>query len=256
MPGVFKRWFRVLLIVFSITLMGKVANVNIYGGEEGGILQGSPVGISADVTINSKYIWRGFTLDDDPVIQQGIYVSAYGLTFSVWSSLDMEGDDELNSDEVDYVLDYTCEADKFSLSVGYTHYDFPEIDGKSKEYYVGFGLNVPLSPTLTWYRDYGNEDTGGGDGEYTVLAVSHSVPVGTSPVTLDLSGSVGYNSKLFIEGKGGDYNVGIGLSIPLTESCSLSPNVNYSVPFGDLKKASDGDQEEKFYGGITLSFNL
>ncbi len=249
-----KKGLGVLLMIVSLLMLGKVGNV--YAGEESGILQDSPVGVSADIAINSKYIWRGFTLDDDPVMQQGIYVSFYGFTLSVWSSLDMKGKDDLDSDEVDYGVDYTYETDKFSLSAGHTSYNFPEIDGKSREYYLGLGLNIPLSPTLTWYHDYGKEEKGGGNGDYTVLSLSHSIALGTSPVTLDLSGSVGYNNKLFIEGKGGDYNVGIGLSIPLTENFTLSPNINYSVPFGDLKKSSDGDQEEKFYGGITLSFNF
>lgn len=216
----------------------------------------SPVEVSADISVNSQYLWRGFLLDDDPVMQQGIYVGAYGFTASLWGSFDIGGDDDLNSDEVDYVIDYTREFDKLSLSVGCTYYDFPSADTFSREFYAGAGLDVFLSPTLVWYHDYGDEDSGGGDGDYIALGLSHSFPLGTSSVTLDLSGHAGYNNELFINGTGGDASLGIGLTIPLTEKISLNPNINYSTPFGDLEDSSDGNQEEKFYGGFTLAFGF
>ena len=71
-----------------------------------GILQGSPVEISADISLYSKYLWRGFTLDTDPVLQPGVYISAYGFTASVWGSFDIDSDDESNSDEMDYSIAY------------------------------------------------------------------------------------------------------------------------------------------------------
>ncbi len=245
--------------MLGVFLVGCVLSlgVNVVGAyAKEGILVNSPLEVSADVAVNSKYIWRGFTLDDDPVMQQGIYASAYGFTVSMWGSFDIKTDDSLDSDEVDYAIDYTYDAGKFSLSAGYTYYDFPASDLHSQEFYIGTTLNTLLSPSLTWYRDFGDEDSGGGDGDYIVLALSHSLPLGKSPITLDLSGHVGYNNELFINGEGGDVAIGVGLTIPLTEKISLIPNINYSMPFGGLEDSNDGNQDDQFYGGFTLAFSF
>lgn len=243
----------VRFLLVSILIVG-IRIADVYAEE--GILKNSPLEVSADISVNSKYIWRGFTLDDDPVMQQGIYVGAYGFTASMWGSFDIAADDSLYSDEVDYVIDYTYQFDNFSLSIGHTHYDFPLSGTASKEFYVGTGLNIPLSPTLTCYHDYGEEDSGGGDGDYVVLGISYSSPLGESPIILDLSGHVGYNHELFINGDGEDVAIGLGLAIPLTEKISFSPNLNYSIPFGDLESSGDGNQDDKFYGGFTLAFGF
>ena len=165
-----------------------------------------------------------------------------------------ESKNSWDTTEIDYAVDYTYSTDAFSLSIGHTYYDFPSFELSSKEFYAGVGLNVSSSPTLIWYRDYGDEDSGGGDGDYVVLGLSHSFPLGKSPVTFDLSGCIGYNDGLFIEGDGGNTAVGVGLTIPLTDTCSLSASVNYSVPFGDLEDAGDGGQDNKFYAGVVLAF--
>lgn len=221
-----------------------------------GILENTDIEVSSNIGIYSKYIWRGFKLDNDPVMQSGIYASVKGLTVSVWGNLDINAEDDLNSDEVDYIIDYTYKFDILSLSVGHTYYDFPPADTFSKEFYVGLGLDILSSPKLIWYRDYGDEDSGGGDGSYIVLSLSHSIPLGNSPVSLDLSGHVGYNDKLFIKGQGGDAALSVGLTIPLTDKITFSPNINYSIPFGALKDSDDGNQSEEFYGGFTLAFNF
>jgi hypothetical protein len=244
--------------IFGYVLLGWVIAVgikivDIYAEE---LLEGSPLELSAEVSVYSDYLWRGFLLDSDPVMQQGIHLSAHAFTASIWGSFDIDSDDALNSDEVDYAIDYTYERDNLTLSVGHTYYDFPGTDGKSREFYIGGGLNLALSPSLTWYHDYGEEGSGGGDGDYIVLNLGYSFLLNESPITLELSGHVGYNDKLFINGEGVDVAVGCGLTIPLTDNCSLSPNIGYSIPFGDLEDTDDGNQDNKFYGGFTLTFSL
>ncbi len=224
--------------------------------DAGGMLEGPSLEASADINIISDYVWRGFILDDDPVMQQGVYVNAYGFSVSIWGSFDIDGNDSLSSDEVDYVIDYTREFNKLSLSAGHTYYDFPLAGAASKEFYLAAKLDTPLSPTLTWYRDYGKETSGGGDGDYIVLGTNHDFPFEIGSVTLNVSGHIGYNNKLFINGEGGDAALGIGLTIPLSDNCSLSSKINYSMPYGDLKDSNDGSQDDKLYGGFTLAFGL
>lgn len=205
----------------------------------------------------SKYIWRGFALDADPVLQPGFAISGYGITFSFWSSWDFDNNDALDGDEIDYVIDYTYDFDCLTASIGHTYYEFPGTDTFSKEFYVGIGLPLLLSPSFTYYYDYGDEGQGGADGEYLALEVSHSLDlIEDLGATLDLSGRVAYNNELFIDGEGGDVLLSGGLTLPLAKGLSLSPSINYAIPYGDLDDSADGNQSDRFYYGFSLSYSF
>ncbi|MFC1632346.1 TorF family putative porin [Candidatus Omnitrophota bacterium] len=241
-------WLFVWLFALSLNL-AQVASA------AEGILPGSPVEVSADVAIYNKYIWRGLTLDDDPVMQQGVYASMKGFTVSIWGSFDIDSDSDPNSDEVDYSIDYTRQFDNFSLSLGHTYYDFPAQDAASYEFYIGGTLDIPLSPSLTWYHDYADEDSGGGNGDYVILALAksfHLTDIADTPISLDLSGHYGYNHELFVDDEGSDIGLGVGLTIPLTEKITLNPNINYSLPFGDTEDLYNYE----FVGGFNLAFDF
>ena len=74
--------------------------------------------------------------------------------------------------------------------------------------------------------------------------------------SLDLSGHIGSNQELFIAGDGGDVALGASLGIPLSDKCSFTPSINYSMPFGDMEEITDGNQEEEFYGGLVVAFGF
>lgn len=216
-----------------------------------------PINIGGETGIYSDYIWRGFVLDDDPVMQSGANVSLYGLKASVWGSFDIHDSDDTDGDELDLTLDYTYKYKLLTLSAGNTWYRLTGTDGESIEFYIGSGLDVPGSPALTWYHDYGDEDDGGGRGDYFLLSAAHSFPLfklRENDMTFDVNGHIGYNHRLFIEGDGGDFAIGAGFTVPLNKYVSLVPSASYSVPFGDLRSADDGAQEDKFYFGGKVVF--
>ena len=243
---------KVLVLAVGLLVFGLSGTV--FGSE--GVLDKLDVEVSGTVDFYSQYIWRGFALDTDPVIQPGFSLSKYGFTLSWWGSFDVDNNDSLNSDESDVIIDYTKEFDNFSLSLGHTYYDFPGTGSYSREFYAGFALpDFFLSPSLTYYHDYGDEDNGGGDGDYLVLDVSKSFTVVDDPeITLDLGAHLAYNNELFIAGEGGDCLFSAGLTIPLKENLTFSPSINYSVPFGDLEDTNDGNQKERFYAGFSLGY--
>ena len=241
-------FFLVLMMVY-LAIGGSQARAEF----EDGILPAYEIEASATVDVYNKYMWRGFTLDADPVIQPGFNLSGYGFTISYWGSYDASQDDTAGSDEQDFTIDYTYEFEYASVSAGHTYYAFPTADSYSKEWYIGVSLPVLLSPSVIYYKDYGKEDQGGGDGSYLNLAVSHSFTITEDPaLTLDLAAGVGFNDKLFINGDGGDYSISAGLTLPLTKSLTMSPVIGYVVPFGDLKDAADGNQKKRTYGGISI----
>jgi len=254
-----KRYLVIAILCCTATGLGGPA------GYAGGILEelDLDVEISGTLDFYSDYLWRGFFLDRDPVIQPGIYISAYGVTFSFWSSWDTDNNQGAQSDEIDYVIDYTAELnDLLSVSLGHTYYDFPATNAYSREFYVGLGLSeipgvgLPIETSLTYYRDYGDQNNGGGLGTYVSLDMAYSMMLAEElGISLDFGYHCGYNRKLFIAGNSGyDMGFSVALTLPLTDNLTMRPSINYSLPLDDLEDTNDGNQPERFYTGIGFSY--
>ena len=254
---------RKLVLLAGIATMG--AMFTPVFAESEGLLANSGITASADAAFYSEYVWRGFLLDGDPVFQPGFYLSGpdskYGkLTAKFWSSHDLSNSDPRNaSEEYDYILDYTYNLSDVSFSFGHTYYDYPVADTFSREFYAGITFpKVFLTPSLFYYRDYGNPEDGGGLGSYTAVNLAKSLPfeIKGTPASLELAGHYGYNYKLFINGKGGDIGLSAGLKLQLTKNLTGMPSINYSLPLGDLRKTSDGNQKARVYTGATFSYSF
>lgn len=217
-----------------------------------------------DVTVTgtadfyNKYIWRGFVLDDDAVFQPGFAVSAAGFTISGWGNFDLENKDAFGSDEIDTTASYTFSPiENVNLTVGHIYYAFMQTSTFAKEVYASVGIATLLSPVLSYYYDYSEQSQGGGDGQYLALDISHSIPlIPDYNVSLNLGAHAGYNNEDFIAGQGGDLLGTAGLAIPLTPNLTFTPKVAYAVPLGDLAEASDGNQRERIYGGVSMAYTF
>jgi len=226
--------------------------------------KGVEVDISATIDVYDKYVWRGFRLDGDTVMQPGITISAAGFEAGFWGSWDLESHDVLSSDEVDGWIGYAFDLgfivedfEMIGISIGNTWYDFPEGSTYSKEMYLGISLDTLLSPYFTWYHDYGDEENGGADGNYYHFGIGHSLTrVEEYGISLDAGYELGLNDEAFIEGDGGYSLFTLGLTVPLSETLTMAPSIGYSVPFGDLEDSADGNQKEEFYGGVSLAYSF
>ncbi len=259
---------RGFVLVVAVVILNFFLSFSIKDVKAEGILDqlDFDIEISGTLDFYTDYVWRGFILDRDPVFQPGISVSVAGFTYSFWSSWDASNNSgSTESDEIDYVLDYTLSLnDLVSVSVGNTYYDFPSANTYSKEFYVGLGfskipvLDLPIETSLTFYRDYGNQNKGGGLGNYISLDSSYSYILFDEPdVTLDLGAHFGYNRKLFIAGTSGyDLGLSCGLTIPLKDNITISPSLNYSIPYNDLEDSADGNQYDRFYSGISIAYSF
>ncbi len=245
----FKKLSLLILLIFCLSFTVKGTETL---SEE---MSKMGLGVSGSLDSYSQYVWRGFLLDSDPVIQPGVGISFKGLTLSLWCSFDATGDDEAMSSEVDYAVDYTHDIGIFSLSIGNTFYFFPEYNLKSMEAYLGIGITTIGSPTLTAFYDYGDEAEGGADGIYVSLDLSHSQPI-YMDITLDVSAHAGYNHEAFIAGDGYDIALSGGITIPLLEGLIIAPSATYSMPFAGLKEETDGAQEAEIYFGASLGWEF
>lgn len=226
--------------------------------------KGIEVEVSAKIDYYDKYVWRGFLLDNDSVLQPGVTFSSSGFEGGFWGSWDLESHDGLASDEVDGFIGYNFdlgfideELALVGVSVGNTWYSFPETDAYSKEAYLGFSLDTFLSPYVTWYADYEDEDQGGADGNYIAMGAGHSVTLDEETgISFDMGLEYGINYDAFIDGTGSYLLSTAGVTIPLTDKITMSPVLGYSVPFGDLEEGGGNDQSEEFYGGVSMAFNF
>ena len=232
---------------------------------------------SADVSVFSKYVWRGFELSDDSiVVQPALSVGYKGFTLGLWGNLDTDFDDmdptvpdSSNWNETDLTLGYSKSFGPVALGVGYIYYALDAADD-CEELYVSASLDVPLSPTLTVYREIA-----GLQGWYVNLGISHSVELPRG-MSLDLSGSLGYyysSDDAFVEvdsllnpttKKYQNFHDGLisaSLTIPLGKYFTVTPMVAYAFPLSseadDLITASSFSGDSGYlYGGTTLSISF
>lgn len=207
-------------------------------------IQAVEISASAGADFVSKYVWRGFLLSDGANTQPAVEVGFGNFYVGYWGSVNWDVDDYNLEQDIYIGYDFTID-DAVGISIGFTHYEFPSIDGKSDEFWLGISLDeVPLAPSLTLYYDIGDEDDGGADGYYVLLSAGHDFEIADG-VTLGLSAGLGYNDELFVDEKGiADFVPSISLGWEINEHFSFSVSANYStVVDSDLEEAMGADNE-------------
>ena len=225
---------------------------------------GPEVSGSASVDIMSQYIWRGWQLSDDSVIQPSVGITYEGLGANIWSNYD---NDTTAITETDYTLNYTFNIEKFGFDVGYIFYTFPESDFDTQEIYASASYDVILSPSLTVYYDFDE-----GEGAFIVAAIGHSFAL-PKDISVDVGASVSYNASNLVMGAvDGDafsdfYNgeISASASIPVYKALSITPMVAYSFPLSNDAKdvleanalaVTEDDDGDVFYGGVSISLSF
>jgi len=205
-----------------------------------------------DVYANSKYLWRGQMLNDEPVVQPGLTATASnGLSFNVWGNYNLTDarseTTDRKFDEVDLTASYAVPIEDLNLEVGIMQYLFPHqgsvqastaANGSTipalkfpdtREVYVSAGLNSILKPTAKVYYDFDQVE-----GFYGVASISHGIRL-TESMTTDLTLSLGaadsdYNSYYFgvNEDALNDGDATLSLSYELNKAWSFGGYVQYA----------------------------
>ncbi len=209
----------------------------------------------AAVTLDvaSAYVFRGVTFNDGLVVQPGLEVALYGVTFGAWGNLDIDDYDGTLEDgqfsEVDWYLAYGIPVGPVEIGLGYTEYTYPGAEGEAdREVSLGVAADLPLAPELTFY--YGVD--GGIDKSWYVEAgIGHSFELADG-VALDLGATIGYLNP--DEGKSGfsDYSVSAGISYGV-----LGASVTYIGQIDDkVLPDGPGSYDVKVVGMLSLAFEL
>lgn len=233
-------------------------------------LQAAEVTVGADVA--SSYIWRGITLNADPVVQPSVAVEhESGFALEVWSNFDLGDDDgafaEREFSEIDFDVSYTLDVEGISLTLGYIEYTFPAAGGSvdeetgdvsvvtaDREIYVGVGAELieGLGLSLTAYQNLAASDT-----TYVVLAAEYGMEV-IEGLEVGVNGSIAYGAKgATAGGKAGmhDYLVGISAAFEVAEGLEVGAFFNY-VGSLDSDVLPDEAVREDFFGGVSLYYTF
>jgi hypothetical protein len=203
------------------------------------------VGMGSNVTLVSRYIWRGFDTipNNKPAIQPSLTLNfgKSGLWFNLWSAIDfIVGYDKVLSKHV-----------TFSTGIGYftfpSYRNYPDKNSTSPEICLGitFG-SVPLSPRLTAYYDFNL-----GDGLYATLNLQKSLFLGKR--VLCSTFLLGYTSQYKNIGVDpGLSDICFGLSSDFVfKKLILTPGLNYViVPNKTI------NQENEIWGGLSINYDF
>ena len=104
----------IFLILAGVLVFG---SFNVYADEEPEPEKKDEIGLSVETNlgVNSKYLWRGIEMNEDPVFQPEVKFGFKGFSATVWGNLELtsvhngHGEDGDSGDftEIDYIFDYS-----------------------------------------------------------------------------------------------------------------------------------------------------
>lgn len=227
--------------------------------EDHGLLEGSEVSVSGSMDYYSKYCWRGYTLDENPVVQPAFNISYDGFNLNLWASMPVTNRNNSTavSNETDIAFSYSRDMGPLALSLGHISYHVPaNVSPVTNEYFIGVNiLPLPALLALTYYNDYNDGD--GTKGSYFSFDASRVFTLWQARgITVSPSAHLGaWKDYLNLE-NGGDFFLGLKFGLPLTDTLSASPSLYYFAPTGDLADEAVGAQKAGVYGGLSLAYSF
>lgn len=231
------------------------------------------VDATAQVDLYSAYVWRGITLNEDPVLQPSLDVkTASGFGLYVWGSMDLTDADGARQDgefsETDLIAYYGFTTGQVTVTIGYIEYLYPhqtvtDDEGTTtaapgtREVYAGLDLNLGYGLTGSGYL-YSDVDEA--DGYYGSVGLAYGRDLIENKLSGQASGTVGcadkdwagYNSG-GTQGGWHEYTLSASLTYAATERTKIGAKVFYT---DSLNQDVLPDQAEHWYGCVSAAFAL
>ncbi|TKJ39065.1 hypothetical protein CEE37_11620 [candidate division LCP-89 bacterium B3_LCP] len=193
-----------------------------------------------DLSMQSKYIWRGIVFDENPVLQPDIWMETHGISMTFWGSYDLtdeNGKHPGNFHEWDVFLDfYLGNYKTFSFGGEFFYGSFPTSSGlgsSTAEIAAWVTGDIFTSPTLMIYWDIWQLH-----GVYADFCLSEDITVG--PGNLFLSSSLGWGDDRHnlwsgVTDAGGllDWQIDATYSLNIKPNLSLSPGIHFGMTLQD-----------------------
>ena len=229
---------------------------------------------SATVDTASKYIWRGFNVVDDAVLQPGVSLSAYNVTLGYWGNMDLTdiNGEEHEFTEHDVYASYGLDLGQAgTLEVGAILYYFPSLedadgndDRDALDVYgsYSFSLGELVAESAAGYYEVDEWDAW-----YANFGLSREFEL-PSEWTLGTAVAAGYAGENYNRDAWGvadadadwnDLTASLSLSGALSESVSASFSFNYaellSGKIADSVEAAGGTPDNFWtMAGIEVAF--
>ena len=244
-----RKAMRVLLASGTAAVVGFTASM-VQAAED--------VDVTVGADLNTAYVWRGQTLNDDEVIQPSVDLAhESGLGLNVWANFDLGDNNGTIKDEefseVDITLSYALPVEDLDVTVGAIYYILPQTAGNAEttELFVSLGHAVDMvNLGLDVYYDVDEFDD-----FYGNLSASVNVPI-TEEFSVDVGASIGAATEGgsgFTDDGLADWNVSLSSGTPLTETVELGVFIAYTDS-ADSKVLVD--QATDVYGGISVYGSL
>ena len=215
----------------------------------------SEIGFRSDLTLVSRYIWRGFdTISNNrPAIQPSLTFdfSKCGVWLNLWSAIALVDTDFV---ELDLIAGYDkIFSDKITFSGGMGYFTFPSLphwpdkSSTTPEVYMGVTLSsFPLSPNFTFYYDFNL-----GDGFYTTFSLNRNFHIRGKVVCPTFC--VGYTTqyqKIGVDPGVSDICLGISTDFSF-KNINVTPCLNYViVPNHSINK------EDEIWAGLCIGWSM
>ena len=254
-------------VAIVAVLIGGIASAQVVAeGKEEQLKERRPA-IEASFTIAgySKYVWRGFTFVDEPVIQPCVTVAYKGLAATVFANYTTNAKNNYLTPEraknrwteVDLLLDYTKEVGGVTLGGGYYYYSQPNTGyKKSQEAYVAVTFDkVLFTPRLAVYTGLDEYE-----GYYASLSGKHSISTKLKKAgSVEISASLGYGDAGHNEWMYGVRRTGfadalaiVSLPIEVGNGWTVTPSLSHSEMLD--KKLLPSSERRKTWVGLAFSF--
>lgn len=209
-------------------------------------------------TLSSKYVSRGVNTVNNWVFQQSTDIQFGNLSASLWGNMELtnhNGSQYVRSKpagtftEWDFTIEYATAWKNLQIALGWIEYQYPGTGWeRTREAYLSFSIDSPLSPNITIYRD-----TGAAKGIYAAAGVE--LPIRER---LCLSAQVGYGCPKFNSYYYGceaaswvDLTLGLSSAVNIGSGWQVKPTVWYSTLL-DKRLLADAPNRQNVWLSVEL----
>lgn len=143
-------------LLLALCFLGRLAPGQALAAEPAPAEQPAQWKVDASAAFNSRYVWRGQVLVNDPVMQPSLNMNKGGFTFNVWGSYDLTDQNKTKGKftEIDLSAEYAFALGRFSLPLGISNYQFPNTPyGSNTDLYAGLSYDWLVTPSLKVYQN-------------------------------------------------------------------------------------------------------
>lgn len=215
--------------------------------------------------VRSGYAWRGQTIADGPVFQPSASISFGGFALDMWGNMNLDSSNDFGDmgsgrgrfTEWDTTLSYSTQVGNNNLSLGISHFDYPNTGyASTTEIFAKATGSGSVSPFLEVNRDIDEIE-----GTYIKFGAEKIWEL-TSGSTFTGSVGVGfadrgYNNGYFGVDRSGfnDLELNANYSVPLSSSSALTFSANYQTLLDrDVRANVDRPSNASIGIGFSQSF--